>query len=202
MSNETISDDDLIDLDAIEARWKATSRHEGAWAVFDGDTPAIVTKVRTVADVYGHGDVEFIAHAHQDVPALVAEVRRLRAEREHIDESVKGIQLLDGTNYLHDRVRFASNAANEVVRGQSARMVELRGEVRRQAARIEALEVIARGVVDRAPCVWRGPEQGPHWRQCTWCKVIGSKAMPGEQPGDVTHKPDCPWLLAREAMAE
>lgn len=52
-----------LDLDAIEARVAAAS--PGPW-VITGDNPC------------SNGDGPFIAHAREDVPALLAEVRRLR----------------------------------------------------------------------------------------------------------------------------
>lgn len=68
-----------LDLDAIEARANAAT--EGPWTAYpDG---FVWTKQPILGDpVSGSvelADAQFIAAARQDVPALVAEVRRLRA---------------------------------------------------------------------------------------------------------------------------
>lgn len=75
-------------LDAIEARakeatagpwhteWSAESALNGVWCI-DG-------RVCSAARGSRAEDSEFVAHAREDVPALVAEVRRLRAALERI----------------------------------------------------------------------------------------------------------------------
>jgi aminoglycoside phosphotransferase len=67
-----------LDLDAIEARHKAST--PGEW-VED------VTCVGSIDNGYicglesmNESDMKFIAHAHQDIPALLAEVRRAHKE--------------------------------------------------------------------------------------------------------------------------
>lgn len=75
-----------IDLDAIEARASAAS--PGPWQrgnriggpATELDDAQVYGPEMTIYDEGGHGweDAEFIAHARTDVPALVAEVRRLR----------------------------------------------------------------------------------------------------------------------------
>lgn len=83
-----------MNLEAIEARAKAASK--GPWW-FDGKGHVTVYAAtrsqnllnKPVADVLPQGRDEnaiFIAHAREDVPALVAEVKRLRilcAQYEH-----------------------------------------------------------------------------------------------------------------------
>jgi hypothetical protein len=71
-----------LDLDAIEARANAAT--EGPWVAHpDGlvwtERPIPGDPVSGSTEVE---DAEFIAAARADVPALVAEVRRLRAELE------------------------------------------------------------------------------------------------------------------------
>ena len=83
----------MIDLDAIKGRCEAldnrmgeepwtleiSGRYPGLFSVYDGD-----------GNVVSHGVEEeqsFIAHSRTDVPALVAEVERLR--RELHDEQVR-----------------------------------------------------------------------------------------------------------------
>lgn len=77
-----------VDLDQITARLTATG-HE-TWSVLkDEDDRVIGVGVDAIdASVFedrhvGAADAEFIAHAHQDVGALIAEVRRLRAADTH-----------------------------------------------------------------------------------------------------------------------
>lgn len=84
-----------LDLDAIEARANAAT--EGPWIIVpekcgpDGQgvfTAEEFGHVCEVGDPYPRGanrpqeSMEFIAAAREDVPALVAEVRRLRAREE------------------------------------------------------------------------------------------------------------------------
>lgn len=86
-----------LDLDAIEQRAKAAT--PGPWGVEHGIRCAALdrTDYDTVTAplppfVFGEGvarahrntDTEFIAHAREDVPALVAEVRRLHVEVERL----------------------------------------------------------------------------------------------------------------------
>lgn len=68
----------MIDLDAIRARARAASW----WAPTDldvFDSYGTYPFTEEVMDVLGVRDAVFIAHARTDVPALLAEVGRLRA---------------------------------------------------------------------------------------------------------------------------
>ncbi|MHB8406220.1 MAG: hypothetical protein ACYDCJ_12435 [Gammaproteobacteria bacterium] len=66
---------EALDLDAIEARANAAT--PGPWDTdeYDGGLRSTVTAGPITSDE----DYDFIAHARTDVPALIAEVRRLRA---------------------------------------------------------------------------------------------------------------------------
>jgi hypothetical protein len=75
------------ELDAIEARAAQATR--GPWTNEDGkrqfiEAWAVIATKDGSFDVVTSGldwdDAEFIAHAREDVPALVAEVRRLRQQ--------------------------------------------------------------------------------------------------------------------------
>lgn len=75
-----------LDLDAIRARVDATTA--GPWEarmdeVRAAEIPATSKKCRResfwLADTLGDEDATFIAHARTDIPALLAEVERLRA---------------------------------------------------------------------------------------------------------------------------
>jgi hypothetical protein len=88
-----------LDLTAIRKRAEAAT--EGPWEVntadsefaiyFDGDNMAMI-EYGSIID--GFSNAEFIAHARQDVPALIAEVERLRAENNRIKEEVGVITFL------------------------------------------------------------------------------------------------------------
>jgi hypothetical protein len=77
---------DALDLDAITARANAAA--PGPWAryeTFHADTFVVdprgfLREGIVCGATYERDNAEFIAHAREDVPALVAEVRRLREE--------------------------------------------------------------------------------------------------------------------------
>lgn len=90
-----------LDLEAIEARANAAT--EGPWEADNTEVmqhwsrpepwqPIATNEVACMAYCYGgsargienEADAEFIAHAREDVPALIAEVRRLRAAVESV----------------------------------------------------------------------------------------------------------------------
>ncbi|PPG34504.1 hypothetical protein [Rathayibacter sp. AY2B9] len=87
-----MSDTEKIDLDAIESRagaaeagpWEITPSLGkagsilGRWSV---DTAWNEPDGKNISyEVNDKADAEFIAHAREDIPALIAEVRRLRKE--------------------------------------------------------------------------------------------------------------------------
>ncbi len=76
-----------LDLDAIRQRAEAAS--PGPWAVnpvngyqvkLNNGTGFLVAHTHRLTDNKDLRDAEFIAHAREDIPALVAEVERLRNE--------------------------------------------------------------------------------------------------------------------------
>lgn len=74
-----------LDLDEIEARCLAAT--DGPWrAEFDTVmTDAALGGTRDVATCWSDADAEFIARARTDLPLLLAEVRRLRAQVERVE---------------------------------------------------------------------------------------------------------------------
>lgn len=82
-----------LDLDAIEARalstdtpgpWEErTEGHREPWTVCHDSEMVFFLGFDTVAE-FTQRDAEFIACARQDVPALVAEVRRLNGIIDHL----------------------------------------------------------------------------------------------------------------------
>jgi hypothetical protein len=103
---ENSTNENPLDLDAIEARAKAAT--PGPWrkqprlsidgsveseAMGKGGVPAMMVDIDSERS---RVDAEFIAHARKDVPDLVAEVRRLRAA---LDGSLKGLrEAVDSAN--------------------------------------------------------------------------------------------------------
>ncbi|MUL39608.1 hypothetical protein FZ103_00165 [Streptomonospora sp. PA3] len=86
-SEQPVSNLDDLDLDAIEARTDAAT--DDPWGVEAVGSSlmvmhrghcTVVAILGDLSDPQARPDAEFIAHARADVPALVAEVRRLRAE--------------------------------------------------------------------------------------------------------------------------
>lgn len=93
-----------IDIDAIRARAEAAT--PGPWADHDGPLLEDV-----VAYIYSDADEAFIAHAREDVPALLAEVERLgigalraaEAERDRLRAQVQAVRALaDGADDRDD----------------------------------------------------------------------------------------------------
>lgn len=74
-----------VDLDAIEARANAAT--PGPWGHYSTGSYVYATRTKVcqledpwIANGNQRNDAAFIAHAREDVPALIAEVRRLREE--------------------------------------------------------------------------------------------------------------------------
>lgn len=83
MTNERLAE--------IDARWKVSSTGEWRVGIYndqEADGCVEVTGEGLICDVFGvggsSGDLDFIAAAHQDIPDLIAEVRRLTAERDAV----------------------------------------------------------------------------------------------------------------------
>ena len=85
-------------LKAIEAR--AAAATEGEWFASNNDGYSIwrikAPGFVAIADVIGDSaetdaNADFIAQSHQDVPALVAEVRRLQAENVRLWKALRSI---------------------------------------------------------------------------------------------------------------
>lgn len=71
-----------IDLNAIKKR--AEHATEGPWYFTEFDRYHISPDIEDgmeIAEAYAEHDAAFIAHARQDVPALIAEVERLRTQQ-------------------------------------------------------------------------------------------------------------------------
>ena len=120
-----------MNIDEIEARANAAT--PGPWAVlqFDEDMPA--TQVKAVSG-YGAScdwehDATFIAAARTDVPALIARVRELEAERDEARAEVERLrELLDENAYerglLARRLTEAQTRRDEAYRRGAEAMRE------------------------------------------------------------------------------
>ena len=104
-----------IDLKAIEKRYSRAT--EGPWAIWHdldhqgfktvGDAQSYAEVVsdgfteesNPTAHVYTDADAEFIAHAREDVPALVARVRELEAAVERVREYGEKMRKANGMSW-------------------------------------------------------------------------------------------------------
>lgn len=115
-----------LDLDAIKARANAAS--SGPWSAIElppnehydrpafwvdaGYDEASGTTSKTVADcLWSMADAEFIAHARQDVGALLAEVKRLRAVEQRMRDLVTRLRAKDEieSDEIADMIQRALN---------------------------------------------------------------------------------------------
>jgi len=97
-----------VDLDAIERRVASTSpapwRHRMLGFIESGEDSAQVIGVTchrhdaSLEPLPGAENAEFIAHARQDVPRLLAEVRRLR---QRVAEMESALRSSNGGNLRH-----------------------------------------------------------------------------------------------------
>jgi hypothetical protein len=102
----------VLDMEPIKARHEPTS--PGRWVRVEQDpgwdsVPPLPPDQTVIVDdaVYGEhiavfsseqdeADAEFVAHAHEDVPLLIAEVERLRGERAELQAALEGMCLQFG----------------------------------------------------------------------------------------------------------
>lgn len=77
----------LTNADMAEIKKRAEAATEGPWNKFpivDNDEFVVIGGDMVAETVYEEADATFIAHARQDVPALLAEVERLRKALEDV----------------------------------------------------------------------------------------------------------------------
>lgn len=87
-----------VDVEAIRARANAATA--GPWeAYLDPEVerydPAVCANGRVVARLEAEtewDDVQFIAHARQDIPAMLEEIEALRREAEHHRKALVGVE--------------------------------------------------------------------------------------------------------------
>lgn len=103
-----------LDLDAIKARhfaardgeWKVTETQDDEAVVFvDHESIHGAATVLFQADWGVLADAEFIANAHQDVPALAAEVERLRTDNLWLDRHYR--QATEADEAMHEKLSDA-----------------------------------------------------------------------------------------------
>jgi hypothetical protein len=88
-----------LDLDAIEARTNAATPAPWSWPMCNGLFGGSEGEEFVVAAIHDAGpvsaaDAQFIANARTDVPALIAEIRKLRAQ-------LHDAGLPDGNDFPH-----------------------------------------------------------------------------------------------------
>lgn len=84
-------------LDAIEQRAHAAT--EGPWEASAHDHYLVICPDCGVRGGYERADAEFIAHARSDVPALLAEVRRLRAMEQRVSRVARELRYKNADTY-------------------------------------------------------------------------------------------------------
>ena len=90
LTDEQLAEIDARHFAARDGEWKTTTTQEDNAVVYvDHESIHNAVTVLFEADWGEVADAEFIAHAHQDVPALLAEVKRLRAERDTAHAAIK-----------------------------------------------------------------------------------------------------------------
>ena len=69
----------MIDLDAIKARCGAATSSPWMSRLYDDDLWEVIPVAKGQDyGVFEKADAEFVAHAREDIPALIAEVEQLR----------------------------------------------------------------------------------------------------------------------------
>ena len=177
----------MIDLTAIEARAKAAT--PGPWwtrpdygcdnacVYWNSDRPDVIngsTESTLIYDEGGHSvaDAEFIAHAREDIPALIAEVRRLEGEL-HVDPENEIKKLRARNKYLEgelEREKLSAQSAGEALdnvvadhKKDVARLADIKAEVERLQDIVIALSVNETHIKYKArPIVeaWKEYEKG------------------------------------------
>jgi hypothetical protein len=162
-----------LDLEAIEARWKAASHgpwyNNGYCGIFT-DSPAESHGIASIFEdriagdtptAQGEANREFITCAHADIPALIAEVRRLRAlAAPGLSPSNREVT---APNLSIDPEGFVKNLKRELEGVGTP--VEAPGEASPRTELVEALAAIelADAEVTRAHTAqWEGKQ--PAWR--------------------------------------
>jgi hypothetical protein len=185
-----------LDLDAIEA--KAAEATTGPWVpeltLIDGPRASTYGRYSFPVALPGSGsrdpdaDMVFIAAARSDVPALVAEVRRLRADLDTAHDA------LDGTrDYLRecgdrkiriererDALRAAIQAAEADAREWRDAALAAKGHYEQSDARLAAVEVVC------------ADAETMQWADVSQAYGEGVRAMAGWVRTAATAMPDTP----------
>ena len=123
MGKEPLTEERLVEIRgrekaATQGPWRddcvvgRRKNFESSYVVRDKDGFAIVD----VLPISAYHDAAFIAHAREDIPALLDEVERLRAENEQLKEIAwNGIQLMDKT-VIREAAREVDMAREKVLR--------------------------------------------------------------------------------------
>jgi len=137
---EPVVGDGLVDIDAIDARARAATR--GPWTIKRSENSIVrdseglpVYQDIWVADVdVDHENAAFIAASRVDVPALVAEVRRLRREIADLDLTRADVEAV--SSLAVDSVDTGPHSARDIT------LAEALGQQAADAVAQEALGVV------------------------------------------------------------
>lgn len=110
----------LLDIDAIEACANAAT--PGRWYVCGNDSLRVHTDlVKSTAQCVTEADAEFIAHAREDVPALIAECRTLR-------DVIASVYFACLNGYGNDAMSRARDALGDYIEEYGRRNGEIGGK--------------------------------------------------------------------------
>ena len=96
MNNRMTSEQRLTPAQLEAIRKRAEAATEGKWFTDDAELYVSADGYVEVAEAYEKADAEFIAHSREDIPALLAEVERLRTaliEIADIDDWDYGLEI-------------------------------------------------------------------------------------------------------------
>ena len=139
----------------IEARHYAATH--GKWSV----TRSVVAGLQVAADDRGvccmysdaaEADATFIAHARQDVPDLLLEVRRLQADNRRLSDNLKHISIALGE---HLRPGQTPDCAIKRIVGDLAACVKERDAYQRERDELRLSLLAEQGDINGAPEGWR-----------------------------------------------
>lgn len=85
------------------------------------------------------GDAEFIAHAREDVPKLLAEVQRLHANLEQARDNALAVERMTGRSFVQVAPLFRLHASVEAIDFRLRKAKSARNKLDREIAQLEAL---------------------------------------------------------------
>ena len=155
-------------------------------------------------DDYQDPDGDFIAHAHQNIPTLLAEVERLRGEHNRLSgECPRCYEQTARFVEERDQLRALARAALDAYRDGSVDEVDLMWELRKAVG--EKDDTLAAALPDQSyPCAACGTDHGSKGKVQYGCPAqSNAAALPEETPNCRTHGWDstdgaCPYCVKDE----